>query len=79
VKLTDVPPVHRWRRRSRSFPVGHDFPPFSASKGGAVEGSKIFLLAFDLAFQIQEQVRKLEAGGDFPTEVGKDMASRRRT
>ena len=33
------------------IPVGHDFPPFSASKGGAVDGSKIYLLAFDLAFQ----------------------------
>jgi hypothetical protein len=31
------------------IPVGHDFPPFSASKGGSIEGSKIFLLAFDLA------------------------------
>jgi len=78
VKLTDVPPVHRMAKAVAIVPVGHDFPPFSASKGGAVEGSKIFLLAFDLAFQIQEQVRKLEAGGDFPTEVGKDMASRRR-
>lgn len=78
VKLTDVPPVHRMAKAVAIVPVGHDFPPFSASKGGAVEGSKIFLLAFDLAFQIQEQVRKLEAGGDFPAEVGKDMASRRR-
>ena len=78
VKLTDVPPVHRMAKAVAIVPVGHDFPPFSASKGGAVEGSKIFLLAFDLAFQIQEQVRKLEAGGDFPGEVGKDMASRRR-
>jgi hypothetical protein len=78
VKLTDVPPVHRMAKAVAIIPVGHDFPPFSASKGGAVEGSKIFLLAFDLAFQIQEQVRKLEAGGDFPAEVGKDMASRRR-
>src|SRR5262245_2211830 len=78
VKLTDVVPVHRMAKAVAIIPVGHDFPPFSASKGGAIEGSKIFLLAFDLAFQIQEQVRKLEAGGDFPAEVGKDMASRRR-
>jgi hypothetical protein len=59
-------------------PVGHDFPPFSASKGGAIEGSKFYLLAFDLAFQIQEQVHKLEGGGDFPASVGRDSASRRR-
>jgi len=78
VKLTDVAPVHRMAKAVAIVPVGHDFPPFSASKGGAIEGSKIFLLAFDLAFQIQEQVRKLEAGGDFPADVGKDMASRRR-
>ena len=66
VKLTDVAPVHRMAKAVAIIPVGHDFPPFSASKGGSIEGSKIFLLAFDLAFQIQEQVRKLEAGGDFP-------------
>ena len=46
------------------IPVGHDFPPFSANKGGSIEGSKLFLLTFDLAFQIQEQLRALEAGGD---------------
>ena len=43
-------------------PVGHDFPPFSANKGGSIEGSKLFLLTFDLAFQIQEQLRALEFG-----------------
>ena len=78
VKLTDIAPVHRMAKAVAIIPVGHDFPPFSASKGGSIEGSKIFLLAFELAFQIQEQVRKLEAGGDFPADVGKDMASRRR-
>jgi hypothetical protein len=78
VKLTDIAPVHRMAKAVAIIPVGHDFPPFSASKGGSIEGSKIFLLAFDLAFQIQEQVRKLEAGGDFRADVGKDMAARRR-
>ncbi|MEO8302624.1 MAG: hypothetical protein ABI724_00750 [Betaproteobacteria bacterium] len=78
VKLTDVVPVHRMAKAVAIIPVGHDFPPFSASKGGAIEGSKFFLLAFDLAFQIQEQVRKLEAGGDYPTNVGRDAASRLR-
>ena len=76
VTLTDVVPVHRMAKAVAIIPVGHDFPPFSASKGGAIEGSKIFLLAFDLAFQIQEQVRKLEAGGDFPAGVGTGGESR---
>ena len=75
-KLTDVVPVHRMAKAVAIVPVGHDFPPFSASKGGSIEGSKIFLLAFDLAFQIQEQVRKLEVGGGFPPGVGRDSASR---
>lgn len=75
-KLTDVVPVHRMAKAVAIIPVGHDFPPFSASKGGSIEGSKIFLLAFDLAFQIQEQVRKLETGGDFPPGIGKDSQSR---
>ena len=78
VKLTDVAPVHRMAKAVAIIPVGHDFPPFSASKGGAIEGSKIFLLAFDLAFQIQEQVRRLEAGGEFPAGIGRDSTSRRR-
>jgi hypothetical protein len=75
-KLTDVVPVHRMAKAVAIVPVGHDFPPFSASKGGSIEGSKIFLLAFDLAFQIQEQVRKLEAGAEFPPGVGRDPGSR---
>ena len=78
VKMTDEAPVHRMAKAVAIIPVGHDFPPFSASKGGSVEGSKIFLLAFDLAFQIQEQVRMLEAGGDYPASAGRDRASRRR-
>jgi hypothetical protein len=78
VTLTDVAPVHRMAKAVAVVPVGHDFPPFSASKGGAIEGDKFYLLAFDLAFQIQEQVHKLEAGGDFPPGIGRDSASRRR-
>jgi hypothetical protein len=76
VKITDVVPVHRMAKAVAIIPVGHDFPPFSASKGGSIEGSKFFLLAFDLAFQIQEQVRKLESGGDYPSTVGRDASSR---
>ena len=73
-KLTDVAPVHRMAKAVAIMPVGHDFPPFSANKGGSIDGSKIFLLTFDLAFQIQEQVRALEAGGEVPAGIGKDPA-----
>ena len=65
-KLTDVPPVHRMAKAVAIVPVGHDFPPFSANKGGSIDGSKLFLLTFDLAFQLQEQLRALETGGDVP-------------
>jgi hypothetical protein len=62
-KLTDVAPVHRMAKAVAIVPAGHDFPPFSANKGGTLDGSKLFLLTFDLAFQLQEQLRALEAGG----------------
>ena len=75
-KLTDIAPVHRMAKAVAIIPVGHDFPPFSANKGGSIDGSKIFLLTFDLAFQLQEQIRTLEAGGDLPGGIGKDPASR---
>ncbi|NDP42156.1 MAG: hypothetical protein GZ089_05465 [Aromatoleum sp.] len=75
-KLTDAAPVHRMAKAVAIIPVGHDFPPFSANKGGSIEGSKIFLLTFDLAFQIQEQLRALEAGGDVPAGTGRDPAAR---
>jgi hypothetical protein len=75
-KLTTVAPVHRMAKAVAIIPVGHDFPPFSANKGGSIDGSKIFLLTFDLAFQLQEQIRALEAGGEVPGGIGKDPASR---
>ena len=75
-KLTDIAPVHRMAKAVAIVPVGHDFPPFSANKGGSIEGSKLFLLTFDLAFQIQEQLRALEAGGDVPSGIGKDPSAR---
>ncbi|MBK6602808.1 MAG: hypothetical protein IPG28_15005 [Betaproteobacteria bacterium] len=75
-KLTEVAPVHRMAKAVAIVPVGHDFPPFSANKGGAVEGSKIYLLTYDLAFQLQEQLRALEGGGPPPAEVGRDAAAR---
>lgn len=75
-KLTDVPPVHRMAKAVAIVPVGHDFPPFSANKGGSIDGSRLFLLTFDLAFQIQEQLRALEAGGPLPEGVARDPASR---
>jgi len=75
-KLTDVAPVHRMAKAVAIVPVGHDFPPFSASKGGAIEGAKIFLLTYDLAFQIQEQLRALEAGSDVPKGIGRGTGAR---
>lgn len=75
-KLTDVPPVHRMAKAVAIVPVGHDFPPFSANKGGSIDGSKMFLLTFDLAFQLQEQLRALEAGGDVPSGIGRDPPAR---
>jgi cyclic-di-GMP-binding protein len=75
-KLTDVVPVHRMAKAVAIVPVGHDFPPFSANKGGSIDGSKLFLLTFDLAFQIQEQLRALEAGGDVPAGIGRDPIAR---
>ena len=75
-RITDVAPVHRLAKAVAIVPVGHDFPPFSANKGGNVEGTKLFLLTFDLAFQIQEQLRGLDAGGLPPPDVGRDQASK---
>ncbi len=75
-KLTDVVPVHRMAKAVAIVPVGHDFPPFSANKGGSIDGSKLFMLTFDLAFQIQEQLRALEAGGDVPVGIARDPIAR---
>ncbi len=75
-KLTDVAPVHRMAKAVAIVPVGHDFPPFSANKGGAIEGARIFLLTYDLAFQLQEQLRALEAGGDVPRGIGRGTGAR---
>jgi len=75
-KITDVAPVHRMAKAVAIIPLGHDFPPFSANKGGNVEGKKLFLLTFDLAFHLQEQLRVLEAGGLPPASVGADPASK---
>ncbi len=75
-KLTDVAPVHRMAKAVAIVPVGHDFPPFSANKGGSIEGSRLFLLTFDLAFQLQEQLRALENGGPIPEGSGRDANAR---
>jgi hypothetical protein len=75
-KLTDVAPVHRMAKAVAIVPVGHDFPPFSANKGGTMDGSKLYLLTFDLAFQLQEQIRALEAGAAVP-EWARETGSRR--
>jgi hypothetical protein len=75
-KLTPVPPVHRMAKAVAIVPVGHDFPPFSANKGGSGEGSKLFLLTFDLAFELQEQIRELESGGPLPRDAGTNPEAR---
>jgi hypothetical protein len=75
-KLTDVPPVHRMAKAVAIVPVGHDFPPFSAAKGGSIEGSRLFLLTYDLSFQLQEELQALESGGALPSGVGHDAAAR---
>jgi hypothetical protein len=75
-RITDVPPVHRLAKAVAIVPVGHDFPPFAANKGANVNGGKLFLLTFDLAFQIQEQLRALEGGGAPPPPVGNDPAAK---
>ncbi len=77
-KLTDVAPVHRMAKAVAIVPIGHDFPPFSANKGGAVEGGKLYLLTYDLAFEIQGQLRELEGGGPVPAEVGQGTPARAR-
>ncbi len=77
-KITDVVPVHRMAKAVAIVPIGHDFPPFSANKGGSVNGSKLFLLTFDLAFVLQEQLRALENNGDAPAGMRNDAAHRPR-
>jgi hypothetical protein len=77
-KLTDVAPVHRMAKAVAIVPIGHDFPPFSANKGGAVEGGKLYLLTYDLAFEIQGQLREVEGGGPVPAEVGQGTPARAR-
>src|SRR5947207_12714888 len=74
--ITDVAPVHRLAKAVAIIPVGHDFPPFAANKGGNIDGSKLFLLTFDLAFQIQEELRGLDAGGLPPPGVANDQSGR---
>lgn len=76
-KLTDVAPVHRLAKSVAIVPTGHDFPPFSANKGGAMDGTRLYLLTFDLAFQLQEEVRAIEGGGPLPEEAGGHDAAAR--
>jgi cyclic-di-GMP-binding protein len=75
-KLTNVAPVHRMAKAVAIVPIGHDFPPFSANKGGSIEGSRLFLLTYDLAFELQEQLSALEHGGPVPEGVGRSSTSR---
>jgi hypothetical protein len=75
-KLTNAAPVHRMAKAVAIVPVGHDFPPFAANKGGAIEGGKMYLLTFDLAFQLQAQLQALEAGGPLPRGMARGKAAR---
>ena len=75
-RITDVVPIHRLAKAVAVVPVEHDFPPFSANKGGNADGNKLFLLTYDLAFQIQEQLRALESGGSPPASVGQDPGAK---
>src|SRR5437868_6521469 len=77
-KLTEVAPVHRMAKAVAIVPVGHDFPPFSANKGGTMNGSKLFLLTFDVAFTLQEQLRSIEAGGPPPAGFRREASHRAR-
>ncbi len=75
-KLTDVAPVHRMAKAVAIVPVGHDFPPFSANKGGSIEGSRLFLLTYDLAFELQETLKRYESGAPLPDSAGHSAHSR---
>ena len=75
-KLTDVAPVHRLAKSVAIVPAGHDFPPFSANKGGSMDGARLYLLTFDLAFQLQEELRALETGGKLPDGMARNATSR---
>jgi cyclic-di-GMP-binding protein len=75
-KLTDVPPVHRLAKAVAIIPVGHDFPPFAANKGGAIEGNRMYLLTFELAFELQAQLQALQGGGPLPPGNNQGSISR---
>lgn len=75
-RLSDTPPVHQAAKAVALVPVSHDFPPFAANKGGSIQGAKLFVVAFDLAFQIQEQLRAIEGGGPLPADLGSDAVAR---
>jgi hypothetical protein len=77
-KLTDVAPIHRMQKAVAIVPIGHDFPPFSANKGGSVQGAKLFLLTYDIAFNLQEQVTQVESGGEIPAGLARDPSLRPR-
>jgi hypothetical protein len=75
-RLADTPPIHQGAKAVALVPIHHDFPPFASSKGGSIQGSRLFVVAFDLAFQIQEQLRAIEAGGPLPAELDAEAAAR---
>ena len=76
--LSAETPVHRHSKAVSIVPVGYDFPPFSANKGGSAEGQPMYLLTFDLAFRMQERMRAIERGAPLPAAIGSGVRARRR-
>ncbi len=64
-----------WPRRWRSSRSGTTSRRSRRTRAATSTAASCFLLTFDLAFQIQEQLRALDAGGKAPAGIGTDPAS----
>jgi len=76
-KLTDVAPVHRMAKAVAIVPVGMTSAVFR-QQGRSTNGTKLFLLTFDLAFQFQERCRPLNPEAIRPTDFAVNRLSRAR-
>jgi hypothetical protein len=76
--LTAEAPVHRNAKSVSIVPVGYDFPPFAASKGGSAEGEPMYLSTFEVAFRLQERLQAIERGADLPPRCGSGPRARMR-
>lgn len=76
--LSADPPVHRTARAVAVVPVGYDFPPFAANKGGATQGSPLYLRTHELAFRLQETLHQAERGAPMPAAAGAGPVARQR-